>query len=133
MGEAIKMDIMCPLKILKIKQKKEPWISNHLIELIKDKDYALKRAKIEKGPPLKGHTHWAIWGRLAAQSAFVGRLYHLQLCGYGRRAIAGRWGTTDLYQACLIFYCRLIARQRPSLNDESLGNRVTQWVWPFMD
>ena len=39
---------MCPLKLFRIKQEKEPWISNQLIELIKDKDHALKRAKKSK-------------------------------------------------------------------------------------
>ena len=39
------IDSMCPLKTLKVKQVKEPWISNQLIELIKDKDHALRRAK----------------------------------------------------------------------------------------
>ena len=46
------IDEMCPLKLFKIKQEKEPWISNQLIELIKDKDYALKRAKKSKDPLL---------------------------------------------------------------------------------
>ena len=46
------MDKMCPLKSFKIKQDKEPWISNQLIELIKDKDSALKRAKSKKDPLL---------------------------------------------------------------------------------
>ena len=46
------IDRMCPLKVFKIKQEKEPWISNQLIELIKDKDYALKRAKNKKDPML---------------------------------------------------------------------------------
>ena len=43
---------MCPLKLFKIKQEKEPWISNQLIELIKDKDHALKRAKKKNDPIL---------------------------------------------------------------------------------
>ena len=46
------IDRMCPLKTFKIKQDKEPWLSNQLIELIKDKDYALKRAKSTKDPVL---------------------------------------------------------------------------------
>ena len=46
------IDEMCPLKCFKIKQEKEPWLSNRLIELIKDKDYALKRAKLRKDPIL---------------------------------------------------------------------------------
>ena len=46
------IDKMCPLKMFKIKQEKEPWISNQLIELIKDKDHALKKAKNKKDPML---------------------------------------------------------------------------------
>ena len=46
------IDVMCPLKLFKIKQEKEPWISNQLIEIIKDKDSALKRAKKSKYPVL---------------------------------------------------------------------------------
>ena len=46
------IDKMCPLKVFKIKKEKEPWISNQLIELIKDKDSALKRAKKKKDPQL---------------------------------------------------------------------------------
>ena len=29
-------------------------------------------------------------------------------------AVTGRWIDADLYQACLIFYCGLIARRRPT-------------------
>ena len=46
------IDAMCPLKSFKIKQEKELWISNQLIELIKDKDLALKRAKKSREPIL---------------------------------------------------------------------------------
>ena len=46
------IDNMCPLKDFRIKQKKEPWISNELIELIKDKDNLLKRAKKSKDQQL---------------------------------------------------------------------------------
>ena len=46
------IDNMCPLKSFKIKQEKEPWITNELIEIIKDKDLALKRAKKRKDPEL---------------------------------------------------------------------------------
>ena len=42
------------VKSFKFKQEKEPWISNHLIELIKDKDYALNRAKKKEGPSTLG-------------------------------------------------------------------------------
>ena len=44
------IDKMCPTKSFRIKQEKEPWITPHLIELIKDKDLALKRAKKSKNP-----------------------------------------------------------------------------------
>ena len=46
------IDKMCPLKLFRIKKDKEPWINNQLIELIKDKDYALKRTKKKKDPIL---------------------------------------------------------------------------------
>ena len=39
---------LCPLKKFKIKKYKEPWVTNELLELIKDKDIALKRAKRTK-------------------------------------------------------------------------------------
>ena len=41
--------------------------------------------------------------------------------------------TADLYQACLIFHFRLIARRRLATSDQSLSDRGTQWVWPFSD
>ena len=43
---------MCPTKHFKIKQEKEPWLTPQLIELIKDKDLILKRAKKNKNPDL---------------------------------------------------------------------------------
>ena len=46
------IDKMCPTKYFRIKQEKEPWITPQLIELIKDKDVALKRAKKSKDPNL---------------------------------------------------------------------------------
>ena len=46
------IDVMCPLKTFKIKQQKEPWITAPLIELIKDKDLALKQAKKRNDPQL---------------------------------------------------------------------------------
>ena len=46
------IDEMCPLKVFRIKQKKEPWITNELIELIKDKDVMLKRARKRKDQQL---------------------------------------------------------------------------------
>ena len=39
------LDKMCPLKRFKIAQEKEPWISNEILEKIKDKDRLLRRAK----------------------------------------------------------------------------------------
>ena len=39
------MDKMCPRKTFKIKQVKQPWITPRLIELILDKDKALKKEK----------------------------------------------------------------------------------------
>ena len=46
------IDNMCPLKHFRIKQEKEPWITPQLIELIKDKDHILKRAKRSKNPAI---------------------------------------------------------------------------------
>ena len=40
--------MICPTKTFNIKQEKEPWITPQLIELIKDKDYALRKAKKQK-------------------------------------------------------------------------------------
>ena len=36
------LDVTCPMKSFSIKQYKEPWITNELLELIKDKDHALR-------------------------------------------------------------------------------------------
>ena len=41
-------DTICPSKTFKIKKFKEPWLSNEILELIKDKDRALKKAKRSK-------------------------------------------------------------------------------------
>ena len=46
------MNIMCPIKTFRIKQIKQPWITPRLLELIKDKDKALKTAKKSKNPDL---------------------------------------------------------------------------------
>ena len=46
------IDISCPVKTFKIKQQKEPRITAPLIELIKDKDAALRQAKRRKDPQL---------------------------------------------------------------------------------
>ena len=43
---------MCPIKTFRIKQVKQPWIMPRLLELIKDKDNALKMAKKSKNPNL---------------------------------------------------------------------------------
>ena len=45
------LDDMCPIKTFKIKQIKQPWITPRLIELIKDKDKAMKNAKKHKENP----------------------------------------------------------------------------------
>ena len=42
------LDHMCPMKLFSIKKYKEPWITNELLELIKDKDLALRTAKRTK-------------------------------------------------------------------------------------
>ena len=42
------IDKKCPVKSYKVKQQKEPWITPPLLELIKDKDHALKKAKRKK-------------------------------------------------------------------------------------
>ena len=42
---------MCPVKKFNINQIKEPWITAPLIELIKDKDMAMKEAKKKKNNP----------------------------------------------------------------------------------
>ena len=46
------IDRMCPIKTFKIKQIKQPWITPRLLELIKDKDKALKTAKKSNDPEL---------------------------------------------------------------------------------
>ena len=39
------IDEMCPLKQYKVAQAQEPWVTNEILELIKDKDRLLRRAK----------------------------------------------------------------------------------------
>ena len=46
------LDKMCPQKMFKIKQVKQPWITPRLLELILDKDKALKKAKKSKNREL---------------------------------------------------------------------------------
>ena len=46
------INIMCPIKTFKIKQVKQPWITPRLLEIIKDKDKALKTASKSKNPDL---------------------------------------------------------------------------------
>ena len=41
---------MCSLRSFKINQAKCPWITPELLELIKDKDHAMKRAKRTRHP-----------------------------------------------------------------------------------
>ena len=42
------IDEMCPLKRYKISQAKVPWVTNEILELIKNKDRLLRRAKNKK-------------------------------------------------------------------------------------
>ena len=42
------IDVMCPKKTFRIKQVKQPWITPRLLELILDKDKAMKLAKKRK-------------------------------------------------------------------------------------
>ena len=44
----MKIDVMCPLKSFKIRNRKDPWITNEILEAIKDKDVLLKKAKKSK-------------------------------------------------------------------------------------
>ena len=44
------LDKMCPLKEIHIKKKKDPWITNELIELINDKKISIKKGKEDKSP-----------------------------------------------------------------------------------
>ena len=46
------IDIMCPLRVFYVKQEKEQWITPPLLELIKDKDSAMKKAKRRGDPEL---------------------------------------------------------------------------------
>ena len=46
------INIRCTVKCYKVKQEKEPWIIPPLLELIKDKDNALKMAKRKKDAAL---------------------------------------------------------------------------------
>ena len=39
---------MCPLKSYNIKKVKEIWVKNELLEMIKDEDMALRKAKRSK-------------------------------------------------------------------------------------
>ena len=46
----VAIDSLCPTKKFKIKQVKEEWITPQLLELIKDKDHAIRKAKKKKDP-----------------------------------------------------------------------------------
>ena len=50
---------MCPLKTFKIRKFKEIWVTNEILELIKDKDAALHKAK-----RTNSETHWTAARRL---------------------------------------------------------------------
>ena len=41
-------DTMCPIKNYIVKEKRDPWITNEILEKIKDKDFARKTAKQTK-------------------------------------------------------------------------------------
>ena len=41
---------MCPLKTFKVRRDRAPWISDHILEQIRDKDLALRKAKASKSP-----------------------------------------------------------------------------------
>ena len=45
-----KLDIMCPLKMRKIRQSNESWLTNEILEAIFDKDQAWKHAKVTRDP-----------------------------------------------------------------------------------
>ena len=42
------LDIMCPVREFSFKKEKPPWLTHDLIELIKDKDHLLNRARKSK-------------------------------------------------------------------------------------
>ena len=39
------IDKMCPVKSFKVFQNRDPWITNEILEEIRDKDLALRRAR----------------------------------------------------------------------------------------
>ena len=39
------LNVSCPIKRIKIKKLKDPWVTNELLELISDKEEALKTAR----------------------------------------------------------------------------------------
>ena len=39
------IDDMCPLKKYNVSKAKKPWVTNEILEMIKDKDRLLRRAK----------------------------------------------------------------------------------------
>ena len=53
------IDLQCPLKKFKISQTKEPWVTPELLEFVKDKDRALRKAKRSKS-----NEDWEIAKRL---------------------------------------------------------------------
>ena len=52
-------DRLCPMKLFRTKSARDPWITDEIIEQIKDKDRALRRAK-----RTKNDQHWQIARRL---------------------------------------------------------------------
>ena len=54
---------MCPIKNFRISQKKEDWITNDLLEILRDKDYFLSKAKKYNNPD-----DWNVARRLRNQA-----------------------------------------------------------------
>ena len=68
------IDIMCPLKTFNVKANMDPWITNELLEEIRDKDLLLKRARRTK-------LH-ADWGAAKNARNRVGRQIELARANY---------------------------------------------------
>ena len=44
------IDFMCPIRKFRVTEERDPWMSDALLELIRDKDEALRRANVSKDP-----------------------------------------------------------------------------------
>ena len=44
------IDLMCPIRKFRVTEERDPWMSDALLELIRDKDEALRRANVSKDP-----------------------------------------------------------------------------------